>query len=281
MPAIRREAVRWVQAEYETSERCACRIVGIRRSTARYRARRDAQPRLRRRLRELAGERRRFGYRRLHVLLRREGHVVNHKRVYRLYRDEGLTVRRKPRRRRFAALARVVFQAAVRADQRWAMDFVSDQLADGRRFRTLTVMDHFTREGLALEVGFSLPARRVIEVLERLAALRRLPELIIVDNGPEFISKALDAWAYRRGVKLHFTRPGKPMDNAHCESFNGRYREEFLNEHWFIDLPDVVLKAEAWRIDYNEVRPHSALGYLTPADYAAKHSAPGGARLSQ
>ena len=161
------------------------------------------------------------------------------------------------------------------------MDFVSDQLADGRRYRALTVMDHFTREGLAVEVGSSLPARRVIEVLERLAFTRRLPELIVVDNGPEFISKALDAWAYSRGVKLHFIRPGKPMDNGHCESFNGRFRDEFLNEHWFADLPDVVEKAEEWRIDFNEVRPHSALGYLTPAEYAAKHSAKIGARLSQ
>jgi putative transposase len=213
-------------------------------------------------------------------MLRREGFQVNHKRVYRLYRAEGLLVRTR-RRRRFAAVARVVFEHATRPDQRWAMDFVSDQLANGRRIRCLTVMDHFTREGLAIEINTSLPARRVIAVLERLAAVRRLPELIVVDNGPEFISKELDAWAYSRGVKLHFIRPGKPVDNAYCESFNGRFRDEFLNEHWFIDLPDAVEKAEAWRVDYNQVRPHSALRYLTPMEFAAQHEANQGARLSQ
>ena len=222
-PAVKRAAVAWARQAHELSERRACRIVGLHRSTRRYAARRAEIPNLRTRLRALAGERRRFGHRRLHVLLKREGFRVNHKRVYRLYREEGLVVRRRLRRKRFASLARVVFAAAVRADQRWAMDFVSDQLASGRRFRSLTVMDHFTREGLAIEVAFSLPARRVIDVLERLAATRRLPELIIVDNGPEFISKALDAWAFRRCVKLHFINPGKPVENAHCESFNGRY----------------------------------------------------------
>jgi len=270
-----RAAVEHLRAELGMSERRACRAVGLSRSTKRYTSRRVEPPGLRRRLRELAEERRRFGYRRLHVMLRREGFDVNHKRVYRLYRAEGLAVRRKLRRRRFAAVARVLYATATRADQRWAMDFVSDQLADGRRFRALTVMDHFTREGLAIEAATSLPARRVVEVLERLAASRRLPEMIVVDNGPEFISRALDAWAYRRGVKLHFIRPGRPMENGHCESFNGRFRDEFLNENWFLDLP------EAWRVDYNEVRPHSALGYLTPAEYAAKHSAIDRARLAQ
>jgi len=280
-PAAKRAAVDHLRAELGMSERRACRAVGLARSTKRYASCRVEPPRLRQRLREIAEERRRFGYRRLHVMLRREGFDVNHKRVYRIYRAEGLAVRRKARRRRFAAVARVLYEAATRADQRWAMDFVSDQLADGRRFRVLTVMDHFTREGLAVEAAFSLPARRVVEVLERLAASRRLPEMIVIDNGPEFISKTLDAWAYERGVKLHFIRPGRPMDNGHCESFNGRLRDECLNENWFLDLPDVVLRAETWRVDYNQVRPHSALGYLTPAEYAAKHSAPDRARLAQ
>jgi putative transposase len=279
-PTVQREAVAWLGEELELSQRRACRLVGVHRATCRYVGHRREVPNLRGRLRALAAERRRFGYRRLHVLLRREGFAVNHKRVYRLYRAEGLSVRKKLRRRRFASIARVVFERATRSDQRWAMDFVSDQLADGRRFRALTVMDHFTREGLAIEAAHSLPARRVIDVLERLAATRRLPELIVVDNGPEFISKALDAWACRRGVKLHFIRPGKPMDNGHCESFNGRFRDEFLNEHWFTDIQDVISKAEAWRTDFNEVRPHSSLGYLTPSEFAARHENETGARLS-
>src|SRR5437764_1394006 len=161
-PTVHRDAVAWLGDNLEISERRACRLVGVHRATCRYAGRRHEVPNLRARLRALAAERRRFGYRRLHVLLRREGFAVNHKRVYRLYRAEGLTVRKKVRRRRFASVARVVFEHATRSDQRWAMDFVSDQLADGRRFRALTVMDHFTREGPAIEAAFSLPARRVI-----------------------------------------------------------------------------------------------------------------------
>jgi putative transposase len=148
------------------------------------------------------------------------------------------------------------------------MDFVSDALFNGRKFRALTVMDHCTREGLALEIDFSLPALRVTRVLDRLVAERGTPQLIVIDHGTEFAGKTLDAWAYRQGVKLHFIRPGKPMDNGHCESFNGRFRDEFLNENWFLDLRDAIDKAEAWRVDFNQVRPHSSLGYLTPLEFA-------------
>jgi putative transposase len=279
-PAAKRAAAAHLQESMGMSERQACDVVGLNRSTKRYVSTKKEPPKLRKRLRELAAQRRRFGYRRLTVMLRREGYKVNHKRVYRMYREENLAVRRKPRRKRGAAIARVLLEAVERANQRWAMDFVSDQLSSGKRFRTLTVMDHFTREGLATDVGFSMPSRRVIEALDRLVGERGAPAMIVVDNGPEFISKALDEWAYRKGIKLHFIRPGKPTENAHCESFNGRFRDEFLNENWFNDLPEVALKADEWRVDYNEVRPHSALGYLTPAEYAVKHSAHDRARFT-
>ena len=274
-PAARREAVGYLRKEYSASERRACRVVGLRRSTNRYQSHREQPGGLVKRMRELAAQRPRFGYRRLHVMLRREGFEVNHKRIYRLYRLDGLTVRRRLRRRRAAAVARVVFAPATRANQRWAMDFVSDALFNGRKFRALTVMDHCTREGLAIEVDFSLPALRVVRVLDRLVEERGVPELIVIDHGTEFAGKVLDAWAYRNGVKLHFIRPGKPMDNGHCESFNGRFRDEFLNENWFLDLREVTSKAEAWRIDFNQVRPHSSLGYLTPMEFAERKNQAG------
>jgi putative transposase len=269
-PAARREAVGYLRREYPTSERRACRLIGVGRSTHRYQAHRAQPEALVKRLRELAAERPRFGYRRLYVMLRREGFAFNHKRIYRLYRADGLAVRRRIRRRRAAAKARVVFASATRANERWAMDFVSDALFNGRKFRALTVMDHCTREGVAIEIDFSLPALRVVRVLDRVIADRGTPDLIVIDNGTEFAGKVLDAWAYANGIKLHFIRPGKPTDNGHCESFNGRFRDEFLNENWFVDLRDAIDKAEAWRIDFNHVRPHSSLGYLTPMEFATK-----------
>ena len=222
---------------------------------------------LRQRLCTLAAERRRFGYRRLWVLLRREGFEVNHKRVYRLYREEGLAVRRR-KRKRMAGVARVPMPAPQHRNERWSMDFVSDALGNGRRIRVLTVIDDFTRECLATEVDTSLPGLRVARVLDRLALERGLPESITVDNGPEFAGKTLDAWAYAHGVHLHFIDPGKPVQNAFIESFNGRLRDECLNEHWFMSLPAARSIVEAWREDYNAVRPHSALGNRTPEEFA-------------
>ncbi len=201
------------------------------------------------------------------VLLRREGFGVNHKRVYRLYREEGLAVRRR-KRKRMAGVARVPPEAPLRPNQQWSMDFVADALANGRRIRVLTVLDDFTRESLATEVDTSLPGLRVTRVLDRLAIERGLPELITVDNGPEFAGRVLDAWAYSNGVHLHFIDPGKPVQNAYIESFNGRLRDECLNEHWFMSLPAARSIVEAWRDDYNAVRPHSALGNRTPEEFA-------------
>lgn len=250
------------------SERRACELVGIQRSSYRYGARRPEPAGLRGRLRALARERRRFGYRRLTVLLRREGWPVNHKRVYRLYGQEGLQVRRR-KRKRIGAAERQLFTIPTRPNQRWSMDFVSDALADGRKFRSLNIVDDYNRECLAAEVDTSITGTRVVRVLERLHERRGLPEVVVTDNGPEFAGRALDLWAYQQSVKLRFIEPGKPVQNALIESFNGKMRDECLNEHWFGTLAEARQAIEAWRKDYNEVRPHSSLGNRTPSEFTA------------
>ncbi|MFQ5861400.1 MAG: IS3 family transposase [Dehalococcoidia bacterium] len=270
-PAVRRRAWLVAREELGLSERRACRLVGIHRSVARYEPRRQEAPELRQRLRELAAERRRYGYRRLTVLLRREGFLVNHKRVYRLYSEEGLLVRRR-KRKKTAGVERVMPALPGRRNQRWSMDFLLDGLADGRRLRILTLVDDYSRECLAIEVDTSLPGLRVVQILEQVSSIRGTPEFIIVDNGPEFAGKTLDAWSYRRGVGLHFIEPGKPVQNAYIESFNGRFRDECLNEHWFRSIPEAQAIVEAWRQDYNTVRPHSSLGNRTP-EQAAREEA--------
>lgn len=262
----------WVRERYPVSERRACGLLAVWRSSWRYRCRRREDPLLRERLRQLAYERRRFGYRRLHVLLRREGWRVNHKRIYRLYREEGLAVRRR-KRKRVAGLVRVPLGAPSRANQGWSMDFLTDALASGRRFRVLTVVDEYTREALALEVDHSLPGQRVRRVLEQMSANRGRPEWIVVDNGPEFSGQVLDQWAFENGVRLHFITPGKPSENGYVESFNGKLRDECLNENWFGSLNEARGVIETWRVDYNRARPHSALGYQTPEEFAAEQAA--------
>jgi putative transposase len=255
-----------VQEHFGFTQRRACRLVGAARSTVRYRRRdRDDDGALRSRLRELASQRPRFGYRRLHALLRREGVTVNHKRVARLYRAEGLAVRCRKRKTR-TRIRRGRPSAPERANQQWALDFLEDSLASGRKIRVLSVIDVFTREALALEVDVSLPGQAVVRVLDRLGAERSRPVLVVLDNGPELISRALAAWAHQQAVTLHFIDPGKPIQNAHCESFHGRLRDECLNEHWFLSLGDARQIIEAWRQDYNHARPHSALGYRTPEE---------------
>jgi len=201
------------------------------------------------------------------VFLRREGVTVNHKRVYRLYREEGLAVRRRGRKR-VAREARLPLPAPIGPNELWSLDFVSDALAWGRRIRLLCVIDAFTRESLAIEVDTSLPGTRVAQVLDQLITERgQAPEEIMLDNGPELTSLVLDQWAYERGVRLHFIEPGKPVQNAFVESFNGRLRDECLNEHWFLTLADARRLIEDWRVDYNRSRPHSSLGNLTPLEY--------------
>ena len=264
---MRREAASYAVRDLGLSERRACLLVGVSPSVYRYEPKPNNDEVLRQRLRELASERKRFGSPMLHLMLKREGLVVNHKRTERLYREEGLMLRKK-RRRKGAAGARIVIPAPERPNQKWSMDFVTDSLVTGRKFRALAIVDDFSRECPAIEVDTSLGGRRVVGVLENLGELRGLPEAITVDNGPEFAGKALDEWAYRKGIKLNFIHPGKPVENAFSESFNGRLRDECLNTNWFISLKHAKEIIENWRRDYNEVRPHSSLKGKTPKEYA-------------
>ncbi len=256
-----------LQVGFQISERRACAVVGVSRSSHRYHSTAQDQTALRMRLRDLAATRVRYGYRRLHVLLRREGWQVNHKRIYRLYRLEGPALRRRWRRKRVGAV-RVMPSQAQRPNERWSMDFVTDTLATGQRFRALTLVDNVSRVSPAIEVGVSLTGRHVVRVLERLKATQGLPKRIAVDNGPEFISKVLDAWAHEHGIQLEFSRPGKPTDNAFIESFNSRLRQDCLNQHWFRSIAEAQTIIEAWRQDYNANHPHSALGYAAPEVFA-------------
>jgi putative transposase len=265
---MRREAVLVMQVEVELSQRRACGLMEMHRATCRYRRRRTEDGPLRVRLRELAQARRRFGYRRLQVLLQREGWQVNHKRIYRLYVEEKLGLRRKRGRRRSGV--RQPLAEAVMANQVWSVDFMTDSLSSGRRFRTLNIVDDYTRECLAIEVDTSLGGARVVRVLEELKAQRGLPQQIRSDNGPEFLSRAVDQWAYEQRLEWHTIQPGKPMQNGYVESFNGRFRDECLNENWFTDLADARFKIAQWKQDYNQRRPHSSLQYRTPMEFAAQ-----------
>lgn len=266
----RRQVVEHVKAAVGVSERRAVRFTGFPRATMRYRSLRAPQEELRVRIKEIADERKRWGYRMIHNRLRREGWLVNRKRVQRLYREEGLAVRRRRRKQRSAA-PRVVREPLGGPNERWSMDFVSDTLSSGRRYRCLTILDEFHRESLAIHVAHSIPAVRVIDVLEQLRAERGLPQVVVTDNGSEFTSHALDAWAYARGVQIDFIQPGKPVQNCFIESFNGTFRDDCLNQHWFLSLTDAQRTIETWRKDYNEERPHSSLGGLTPAEFALNH----------
>ncbi len=266
-PIARREAVGWLRTR-GTSVRRACRVVGLSTATWRYQRQTSATNRtVLERLQAHAAVRARFGYRRLHILLEREGLAVNHKRVHRIYRAAGLQVRRR-HRKRLTRAERIPLPVPDQRLARWSMDFTVDTLADGRGFRTLNIVDDFTRECIAIEVDRSLPGLRVARVLDRLHATIGLPQAIVVDNGPEFAGRTLDAWAYAHGVTLRFIRPGKPVENAYVESFNGKFRDECLNEHWFVSVAEAKAIIETWRIDYNTVRPHSSLADRTPDQFA-------------
>lgn len=267
-PQGRRRLVEFFIETFGLSRRRACGLARVSRSVVDYVARRDDGP-LRERIHHWAREKPRYGYRRIHVLLRREGHAVNRKRVYRIYREERLSVRRK-KRKRVAAASREALVIPRHPNERWSMDFMADTLADGRTFRTFNVVDDCTRECVAIEVGRSIPGARVVRVLEALGRSRGLPSVIVMDNGPEFTSRVLDQWAYERGVELHFIQPGKPVQNAFVESFNGKFRDECLNTNWFVSLADACERIEGWRQDYNGHRPHSSLGGLTPEEFAER-----------
>ena len=265
----RRQVVRKVQAACSVSERCAIRYTGFSRSSLRYRSTRDPQDVLREKIKDWADRKPRWGYRFIYRRLRREGWQVNRKRVQRLYREMDLAVRRRRGKRKRAQVPRVSRTELTGPNQRWSMDFVSDTLSTGRRFRCLNIIDEYSRECLAIEVSRSLPSARVIEALERLRVTRGLPPVIVTDNGSEFTSHAFDAWAYARNLRIDYIQPGKPVQNCFVESFNGTFRDDCLNSHWFVSLDRAKVTIECWRKEYNEERPHSSLNGLTPAEFAA------------
>jgi putative transposase len=266
-PQARREAVAYLQKAHEVSERRACRVLAAGRSVIRYSRRRPPDKALREGLRTLAAERRRFGYRRLAVLLAREGHNHNIKKIYRIYKEEGLMVKRRKGRKR-ALGARQKLPRPECVGQVWSLDFLSDALSDGRRFRILGVMDQCSRECLAMAADTSLPGGRVVRELDALIKERGKPNVIVSDNGTELTSKAVLIWARERAIEWHYITPGKPQENGFTESLNDKIRNECLNEHWFGSLAEARRIIEDWRQDYNHVRPHSSLGYLTPQEYA-------------
>ena len=252
------------------SERRACQLIGVARSTKRYQTKKQKNPQLEVHLCKLAERWRRFGYRRLTVMLRCQGQKVNHKKVYRLYCQLNLKLRRR-RKNKIKSERRQPMPLPTNTNQRWSIDFVSDSFWDGRRFRTLNIVDDFSRECLGIEISTSIPGARAVRVLDFLVELRGKPQQIVLDNGPEFTSKVFLKWAEERNIELSFIEPGKPIQNAFVESFNGKFRDECLNEHWFLNLEDARKKVEKWRNDYNFVRPHSSLGYLTPEAFKNKN----------
>jgi putative transposase len=274
-PAVKREAVAHLKGAHGMSERRACKVIGCDRMTVRYRSRRPDDRVLRERLRTLARERRRFGYRRLLMFLRREGFGVNHKRLFRIYREERLLVRKRSGRKRALGM-RAPMPVPLAPNDRWSLDFISDQFICGRRFRILAVFDDCTRECLAAIADTSLSGLRVARELDLLIARRGRPKAIVSDNGTELTSNAILRWAQQAKVDWRYIDPGEPVQNAFIESFNGRLRDEFLNETLFMSLMQARQALEEWRCDYNQVRPHSSIGWLAPAIYAATFSPPPG-----
>ena len=269
-PSRRRPVVSYLHDTYRVSERRACRVARVPVSTFRYKSRLEPRTALRLRIREIAQVRVRYGYRKIRVLLKREGWNVGKKLVYRLYKEEGLTLRHKPRRNRRAALHRRERFRPTSPNEVWSLDFVADQLADGRRFRALTIMDLFTRESLAIAVGQRLKGEDVVATLNDIRLQRGVPRFLFCDNGSEFTSQIMDLWAYHNQVRIDFSRPGKPTDNAHVESFNGTLRAECLDVHWFATLTEARQVIEGWRREYNDSRPHRSLGERTPSEFACQ-----------
>jgi putative transposase len=266
---LRKKAVTWAIREQGYSQRRACGLVGLHPKTYRYASKRSGDEKLRVRLRELASQRRRFGYRRLGLMLKRQGIKLNRKKLYRLYKEERLTVRKRGGRKR-ALGTRAPMAIPQGRNLRWSLDFVADTLASGRRFRILALVDDFTRECLGLVVDTSLTGPRVVRELDRIVELRGCPRMIVSDNGTELTSNAILSWQQEYDVEWHYIAPGKPMQNGFVESFNGRLRDECLNEHLFTNLGEARQIIEEWRIDYNTNRPHSSLNGLTPTEFAAR-----------
>jgi len=264
--AAKRAAICYAKEQYRLSERRACRATHYPRTTIRYKNTRRDDSELREQIKEIAAKKRRYGSPRIIDKLRKNGVKDNHKRIERIYREEGLQVKKRKKRRAVAA-PRIVMPTPDKPNMRWSMDFVSDALADGRRFRCLNIIDDFSRESILIHVDKSIPGYKVAQILDGLSGGRDLPEIIVCDNGPEFTSASLDWWASERDVKLSFIRPGKPIENAFIESFNGKFRDECLNENWFTSLKDAQEKIEAWRKEYNRERPHSSLGGKSPEEF--------------
>lgn len=255
-------------ASFGLSERRCCRLVSLPLTTRRYRShQRIDETQLRERMKELASQHKRWGSPMLHMILKKEGLVINHKRTERIYNEESLSLRRKRRKCRVAWL-RVPMKLATRRHERWSMDFIHDSLLNGRKMKCLTIVDDYTRESPYIEVGSSIGGKHVVRILEKLRLMHGLPESIRTDNGPEFTSRAFMSWCLENKVEHIFSRPGKPTDNPYIESFNGRFRDECLNENYFLNLDDAKIKIEAWREVYNEIRPHSSLGGLSPKEFA-------------
>lgn len=246
----------------------ACKALDLHKSVYFYKSRKDEQAVLKQRIKEIAYSRVHYGYRRIHIMLQREGYIINHKRVYRIYNEQLLQMRTKKPRRRVQAKPRKDRVIPLKKNDIWSMDFVSDALFTGEKIRILTIVDAYTRESPSIGVGFTYKGYDVVQTLNQAVQKHGLPAYIRVDNGPEFISKELDLWAYANKVTIDFSRPGKPTDNAYIESFNSRFRQECLNEHWFLNLEDARLKIVGWWGEYNSHRPHSSLGYKTPEEFA-------------
>lgn len=273
MPSHKRPMVTYLRQRYGVSERRSCRTLRLHRATHRYRSHRDPRTALRQRLRDLSQSRVRYGYRKLTVLLKREGWRVGKNLVYRLYCEEGLRLHPRSRRRHKAVGTRREPVKATRPNEVWSLDFVADQFATGHRFRALTVLDVFTRECLAIHAGISLRGEHVVAVLNHILQVRPAPKRLSCDSGSEFTSHLVDLWAYQHQVKLDFSRPGKPTDNAHIESCNGTLRRECLNAQWFQTLADAQTQLDRWRQEYNVSRPHRALQNQTPHEFARNHAA--------
>jgi putative transposase len=265
-PEAKRKAAHGLIASFGLSKNKACRITGLRRATFDYKSRKKPDTEIRELLKEIAHKRRRFGAPRLYIMVRRKGINVNHKKIERIYKEENLQIKNR-KKKKLTRFLRIPAALPERPGERWSMDFMSDSFGSGRKFRTLNVVDDFTRECLAIEVDTSLPGKRVVQVLERLIGFRGKPKAIVCDNGPEFIGRVVDKWAYDHNISLDYIDPGKPNQNCFVESFNGKFRDECLNDNWFLTIQHARKIISSWRDDYNFNRPHSSLNDLTPFEF--------------